>query len=559
MRKMFSLLESPPPGFSYVIPTKRELLTGHIALLVAELDDAFALLTDFRKRVQGLVINLGSSFSHNELAPQLWHLTLPPDYLPLVQGFVSCYLDIMKRANQENEKNAVMLADMAYNRHIFSRTRDGYNKAMERLQSMMEEVHRENEKRQEVIVQLNNAIRARKEAQKEQLRLESRLHQAQKMEAIGLMAGGVAHDLNNILAGVVGYPDLLLFTLPEESSLRHPLEKIKESGKRAAEVVTDLLTIARSSTSSYQVANLNTILHQYLESLEFKKLKSIYPNVFLQLDLDKSLSNIYCSTSHIKKCLMNLIVNGSEAIDGGGSLRISTANKNIDRVRHTGDYVVKKGSYAVISVEDSGRGIAGTHLNHIFEPFYSRKKMGRSGTGLGLTVVWNTVQDHGGAVQVESSSDGTLFELFFPVSGAPLSVQSEELSLELLRGNQETIMVVDDEKLLLDIAENMLEKLGYRVITMGSGEEAISYVRHHDIDLMVLDMMMDPGISGRQTYEKILTFRPDQRAVIASGFAENEDTIQVLNLGASELLRKPYTVISLGKAVRDALEQRGRA
>jgi CheY-like chemotaxis protein len=251
---------------------------------------------------------------------------------------------------------------------------------------------------------------------------------------------------------------------------------------------------------------------------------------------------------------MNLIVNGFEAIPGKGSLLINTGNRIIEQDEFRGDQVVKKGRYAVISVKDSGKGIANEHLEHIFEPFYSRKKLGCSGTGLGLTVVWNTVQEHGGKIKVNSSNSGTSFEILFPATGEISQENSQKASIENFYGNHEIIMVVDDEKSLLDLAETMLIRLNYHVVKMNSGENAKRYIRDHHIDLMVLDMIMAPGISGRQTYEDILSFRPDQRAIIASGFAENEDVERVLKLGASGFLRKPYTTNTLGKAVKEALE-----
>ena len=555
MNTFFSLIDKPPPGFVFATPTKRELLTGHIALFVADLEDAFSLLPNFCDRVIGVVITESESFSHSELSTQLWHLTLPIQHFHLLQHCASCSLDILAKANQENAKNNKLIADLTYNSTIHSQTRDGYNRAMDRLQVMVEEARLESEKRKEAISRLKYEIRERKKAQKEQLKLESQLHQAQKMEAIGLMAGGVAHDLNNILAGVVGYPDLLLLNLPEESDLRKPLENIKASGKRAAEVVADLLTIARSSANPNSVANLNNVLCQYLDSLEFKSLKAKHPEVTYQMDLDENLDNIYCSVSHIRKCLMNLIVNGSEAISGKGSVQIKTKNIEIQHDKLSGTQIVKRGKYAVIRVIDNGKGIADEHLKHIFEPFYSRKKLGSSGTGLGLTVVWNTVQEHHGTIHVTSGKNGTSFKLLFPISQKSLTEDSQKLSIESLCGAGETIMVVDDEKLLLDLAETMLTTLNYQVVPIGSGEEAISYTQHHDTDLIILDMIMDPGINGRETYEEILAIKPGQPAIIASGFAENEEVEKVLRLGASSFLRKPYTTNSLGKAVKDALEQ----
>ena len=557
MGKLFSLVEQSPPGFVYAVPDKRQLLTGHIALYAAGMEDAFALLADFHKRVKGLVISPGDSFSHQEFAPQLWHLKVPRDFLPHLQQLAGCYLDILEKADQTNERQKALVEELTYSNQFYTQTKENYNKAMQRLQVMVQEAHRENEKRREIINQLNHEITKRKQAQEEQHRLETRLHQSQKMEAIGLMAGGVAHDLNNILAGVVGYPDILLSSLPETSEMRRPLENIRESGKRAAEVVSDLLTIARGSAYTFEIANINNTILQYLDSLEFKKLKTDNPNVTFQLQLDKALGNISCSTPHVRKCLMNLVVNGIEAIKDSGTLSIYTRSQNIEKDTMFGTLPVKQGRYVVASVKDTGHGIADEHLAHIFEPFYSRKKMGASGSGLGLTIVWNTVQDHGGAVRVfsQGKQQGTLFELFFPETAKALSRQQDDFPVEQLSGSHETIMVVDDEELLLNIAKDMLQTLGYKVITKNSGEAAIRYLRENSVDLVILDMIMDPGMSGRETYEAILNFHPGQRAVIASGFAENEDVRRALSLGATSFLRKPYTLKSLGKTTKDSLER----
>ncbi len=558
MSGRFSLVENPPPGFVYAVPSKRELLTGHIALFVNELEDALTLLANFRNRVQGLVINSGQTFSHQALSPQLWHLTIPPDYLLLAKEFSSFYLDILLTAHQVNEKNRIIIEEMTYESQFYSQTQNGYNKAMGRLQIMIQEAHQENEKRKKVIAQLNHEIRERKKAQEEQLRLESRLHQSQKMEAIGLMAGGVAHDLNNILAGVVGYPDILLATLPEDSDLRQPLENIRKSGRRAAEVVADLLTIARSSVNPREIANLNMIILQYLDSLEFQRLKSVYPNISFTLDFDDNLYNIHCSVSHIKKCLMNLVTNGVESIGDTGQLRISTRSQDIVQDERGGVQVIKKGRYAVLSVDDNGHGIDNEHLAHIFEPYYSRKKMEFSGSGLGLTVVWNTMQEHGGAIRVNSSSKGTTFDLLFPTTTEVLPEQQNGIPLEHLLGNQEKIMVVDDEELLLDVAREMLVTLNYKVVTKKSGEEALAYLKDACVDLIILDMVMEPGMSGQQTFKEILRIQPKQKAIIASGFAKNEDVKRVLDRGASCYLRKPYTTVALGKAIKDGLTAKSK-
>jgi PAS domain S-box-containing protein len=382
---------------------------------------------------------------------------------------------------------------------------------------------------------------------------QERLARAQKMEAIGMMAGGVAHDLNNILAGIVGYPELLLAQLPADSPLRKPLEAIHESGKRAATVVADLLTVARSAASTMEPRDINILIQEYLHSPEFEKLCTLHPYVECIPRLEATDTVISCSPVHIKKVLMNLVTNAVEAIQTSGRVHIATENLVV-RTGRQGPGGIGGGHYVVITISDNGPGIAEKDIGRIFEPFYSNKVMGRSGTGLGLTVVWNTVEDHGGRITVTSSDKGTCFKLYFPLSSEQSAPDPEQRPARTEGGRGEHILVVDDEPQLRDIAARMLTGLGYRVSTAASGEEAVDFVRKTPVDLILIDMLMEPGINGRQTYEQIRRFRPDQKAVIASGFSESEDIRQTLRLGARGFIKKPYTMDQLAAAVEDALK-----
>ena len=258
-------------------------------------------------------------------------------------------------------------------------------------------------------------ITERVQAEEEKKELEAKLQRAEKMEAMGLMAGGVAHDLNNILSGIVSYPELLLVDLPEDSPLRNPIKTIQESGMRAADVVEDLLTIARGVTTSKEVLNLNAMIEEYMDSAEQQKLEKIKPLSTYRTELDSELLNITCSASHVKKILMNLTVNASEAIEGTGTVTISTMNRYLDEPLK-GYEDVRAGEYVLLSILDDGSGISPQDLDKIFEPFYTKKVMGRSGTGLGLAVVWNSMQDHKGYINVKTSEKGTVFELYFPTT-----------------------------------------------------------------------------------------------------------------------------------------------
>ena len=396
-------------------------------------------------------------------------------------------------------------------------------------------------------------ISERKKTEAERKRLEEQLHRSQKMEAVGLMAGGVAHDLNNILTGVVTYPDLLLLQLPEGHALCEPLKIIKESGGRAAAVVADLLTVAKGVSSQKETANVNLILDEYLQSPEHQALLSRYSEVKSVADLSPDLMNITCSVVHIKKCLMNLVFNGVEAISGPGKVLISTRNQRV-AAEDAERLHLAPGKYVVVVVSDTGTGISDVDRQQIFEPFYTKKKLGRSGTGLGLAIVWNTMKDHNGAVTVESSSDGSTFSLYFPVSAGQISARESGVDQQHLQGRGETVLVVDDDALQRDIAVKMLTLLEYTPRAVASGEEAIATLEQETVDLILLDMLMDPGMNGCQTYEEIIKRHPGQKAVIASGFSESEDVTRAHLLGAGGFIKKPYTVEQLGLMVQKVLK-----
>ncbi len=376
---------------------------------------------------------------------------------------------------------------------------------------------------------------------------------AKKMESLGLLAGGVAHDLNNVLTGIVSYPELLLLNLPEESELRGPIETIKDAGHRAAAIVLDLLTVARGVATEKEPLGLNQLITDYLQTPEYQKLKQFHPSVTVKTLFDKSLRNINGSHVHIRKSIMNLVSNASEAIGGTGIVTISTKNKYIDTPL-AGYDDVQSGEYVVLSVSDDGPGIAVDDIERIFEPFYTKKVLGRSGTGLGLAVVWNVVQDHDGYINVKSNGRITTFNLYFPVSREAIPVRDLPRPFEYYKGNGESILVVDDVKNQREFACKALEQLGYVVTPVSGGEEAVEYLKQHSVDLVLLDMIMDPGINGRETYEKIITINPGQKAIIASGFAETKEVKKAQELGAGRYIRKPFSLENIGMAVKEELE-----
>lgn len=391
-----------------------------------------------------------------------------------------------------------------------------------------------------------------KRAEKERKIMEDKLRRSQKMESLGLMAGGVAHDLNNILSGIVNYPELILMSLPEDSPLVKPIKAIRESGKSAAAVVDDLLTLARGVSSTRENSNLNTIVNEYLESPEFYNLTSLHCHVAFRAELEPRLLNINCSSIHIKKCVMNLVTNAAEAIRDRGEIVVSTRNQYCDSPL-PGHPEMRQGEYAVLSVADTGTGIPEESLERIFEPFYSRKVVGRSGTGLGLAVAWNTVQDHQGGITVASGSGGTTFELYFPATREDLSVIPETVDIALFKGKREKILVVDDDQGQRNIVIQILDLLNYSGLAVSSGEEAVEHLRRDKADLVILDMVMAPGMNGCETYRKILELYPRQKAIITSGYSESSDVQQVLALGARGFVKKPYLVGRIAAVIQDTL------
>jgi len=392
----------------------------------------------------------------------------------------------------------------------------------------------------------------RKQAIEEKEKLTTRLRRAEKMEAIGTLAGGVAHDLNNILSGIVSYPELLLLQLPEDSKFKEPIKTIFNSGKRAATIVQDLLTLARRGVSVTEVINLNNIVEDYLESPEHGKLLSYHPHILIETHLDPELMNISGSPVHLIKALMNLVSNAAEAIVEAGRIIITTENCYIEQPIKGYD-VVNEGDYIALTVRDTGTGIPPEDLNRIFEPFYTKKKMGRSGTGLGMSVVWGTVKDHQGYIDFESDKDtGSRFTLYFPVTRKPAEDTTPK-AMDTYMGKGETILVVDDVREQREIASAILTTLGYRVLAVESGEAAVEYLSKNTVDLMVLDMIMDPGIDGLDTYQQVIRRHPAQKAIIASGFSETDRIREVLRIGASMYLKKPYTIEKIGTAVKSVI------
>lgn len=404
---------------------------------------------------------------------------------------------------------------------------------------------------------LKREIHERILAEKEREELQHNLERSKKMESLGLLAGGVAHDLNNVLSGIVSYPDLLLHDMPDDSPMRRVILTIRDAGIRAAEIVQDLLSLARRGVVIRKMLQLNDLVGEFCSSPEYRKLVEVSGGISVELALEPKLAAIAGSPVGLKKVLMNLVANAAEAQPYGGRIRIATKNLSLS-APYEGFQRVAPGEYAVLSVTDEGEGICQEDLQRIFEPFYTKKVMGRSGTGLGLTVVWGTVEDHGGAIDIDSEVGlGTTISIYLPVS-RDLQESGEREEKDVCRdllGNGETILVVDDVRHQREIACAILQRLNYRTMAAASGEAAIDLVRTGKVDLLVLDMILDDGIDGLETYRGMVGVQPGLKAIIVSGFSETDRVHEAQRLGAGPCLRKPYTLGELALAVKEELQK----
>ncbi|MCP3953318.1 MAG: response regulator [Desulfobacterales bacterium] len=483
----------------------------------------------------------------NLLAAHPWHAEVRSDLLRLIEGLDVVYLIPVVREDAvlalvflpEKENYQPMTGDEVrfFNRISGALAVSLANTAMfQRITDLKDDL----EKR---TTELSREI-----SQREQL--EEQLSNARKMEALGTLAGGVAHDLNNILSGIVSYPELVLDDIPAGSPLYQPLLDIKDSGEKAAAVVEDLLTLARRGVPMNAAVDLNRIVTDYLTSPEHGNLVLRYPKIALEADLAPELPAIMGSAIHLSKALMNLVVNAFEAIQGPGEVRIATTAK----VLETAEGSVLPGRYLVLTVTDNGVGIHRKDLRRIYEPFYTKKKMGRSGSGLGMAVVWGTVEDHKGIIVADSEpGQGTTFTLYFQMETGVFIPEIETDALEEYRGDGESVLIVDDVENQRKIAAMMLEKLGYCPAAVASGEEALAYLKAETVDLLLLDMILATGMDGLDTYRKIREIRPGQRVVIASGYSESERVRKVQALGAGAYIKKPYLLRNLGQALKTEL------
>jgi PAS domain S-box-containing protein len=390
-------------------------------------------------------------------------------------------------------------------------------------------------------------ITRRVQAEEERLKLTEKLQRARKMEAIGSLAGGVAHDLNNTLSGIVSYPELMLLDMDEDNPLQQPLLTIMKAGERAAATVQDLLVLARRGVAVTEVVDLNMIVTHYLQGRQHSNTLQAHPELKFHTRLAANLLNITGSPNHLEKTVTHLVSNAAWAVKNSGQINIATENIYLDKQLSRYDDVAP-GDYVILTVSDNGDPLEPEHLERVFEPFFTKKVLGRNDTGLGMAVVWGIVKNHNGYIDLRSDTNGNFFTLYFPATRETRG-KREDYSPKAIMGNGETILVVDDVEDQRNIARGMLEKLNYKVDDVSSGEEAVVYLKSHQADLIILDMIMDPGIDGLATYQKILAINPHQKAIIASGYSESERVREAQRLGLGVYIKKPYLIEKIGLAI----------
>jgi two-component system, cell cycle sensor histidine kinase and response regulator CckA len=393
-------------------------------------------------------------------------------------------------------------------------------------------------------------ISDRKAAEEERTRLETQLRQAQKMEAIGQLAGGIAHDFNNLLQVINGYSELALADLEDDHAARGPVVEIAKAGNRAANLVAKLLTFSRRQVLSPEALELNETVTALLHMLE-RVLGERIEITFLPA---ADLPLIAADRGMVEQVLMNLCVNARDAMPHGGRLTIGTSDAVITREFADRHAWATPGRYAQLSVTDSGAGMDARTLERVFEPFFSTKPPG-SGTGLGLATVYGIVKQHRGIIRAYSEpGKGSVFQVYFPVTSRRATV-SPDLPVDLVAGGSETILLAEDDVGVRELAQQILEKAGYRVLVTANGREAVSLFARQaaDIDLLLLDIVM-PDLGGVEAAGLIRRIRPDVPTVLASGYDESAVRAEITAAEGFVLLRKPFGRVELLRAIRQAIE-----
>jgi signal transduction histidine kinase len=389
-----------------------------------------------------------------------------------------------------------------------------------------------------------------KKAEEERRKLEEQLFQAQKMESIGRLAGGIAHDFNNILTSIMGYAELLKFRLTNTSTReKQAADIIIKSSERASDLTRQLLAFARGGKYNPVPLMANDIIKQTIIVSE----KIFEKNIEVKYDLEEKLKPIEADRNQLDQVLTNIIINAKDAMPNGGELIFKTANVYLDE-EYTGKFQeLKPGDYVEISIKDTGMGMPRSIKDRIFEPFFTTKGAG-CGTGLGLATVYGIIKNHNGHITCTSEpGKGTTFTIYLPATEKEIIIEENET--KVIKG-EETILLVDDEEYVRDVARRQLERLGYKAITANDGIDAVDIYKKKKkkIDLVLLDMVM-PNLAGKETFRELKNINPDIKVILISGFSQNGRAAETLNEGALAFLQKPFKLYELSKVLAGVLRK----
>jgi PAS domain S-box-containing protein len=394
--------------------------------------------------------------------------------------------------------------------------------------------------------QLKNEIEERKRAEDARARLEAQLHHAQKMEAIGTLAGGVAHDFNNLLMAIMGNVSLMLMDLDMGHPHYKKLKDTEECVKSAANLTNQLLGFARGGKFEVKPTDLNALLRNTLDM--FGRAKK---EIKLHAKYHDDLRTVEVDQSQFEQVVLNILINAWQAMPSGGDIFIQTENI-ADNGGHP--FISKKCGHVRIMITDTGVGMDEATRQRIFDPFFTTKEMGR-GTGLGLASVYGIIKNHGGHITVDSEpGKGATFSIYLPASEKMIAREPDRID-EVLQGS-ETVLLVDDDPIIIDVGTDMLARLGYEVLTARSGEEAIDiYRRKKDsIDIVLLDMIM-PGMDGGVTFDRLKEINPDILVLLLSGYSIDGRAGRILNQGCSGFLQKPFKIADLSWKISGILRR----
>ena len=387
------------------------------------------------------------------------------------------------------------------------------------------------------------------EARREQRRLEARVGQLQRFEAIGRLAGGIAHDFNNVLGAILGWADLGLLEMPEESRGRERLVKIRRQAERAAALTRQLLAFARRQVLEPHNVNVNALVTETVGLME----KVIGVNVHVELRLAAELAPAWADPGQIEQILMNLCINARDAMPEGGRLIISTDVAELEAGADEQRSYFRPGRYVLLSVADTGTGMDAATLEHIFEPFFTTKEVGK-GTGLGLATVYGIVKQHDGMIEVDSEPGrGTRFRVYLP-QGKGVADAREKTPETTVCGGSETILVAEDNDDLREAAREIIEGLGYRVLLARDGEEAVRLFAENStaVDLLVMDVTM-PRKGGPAALTEMSALNPGVPVIFTTGYAKDGESLASIGGPRVEILQKPYGSSTLAQKIRALL------